>query len=96
VDAYWLLLQGCGVGFEPVVGTLNGFTRPVELEIIRSTKTDFADKGNPNNVEWFREGIPVGKEANHIKGAQWHIRVGDSAEAWAKLPGKLLAEQNTM
>lgn len=93
VDAYWLLLQGCGVGFEPVVGTLNGLTRPVELEVIRSTKTDFADKGNPDNVEWFREGIPEGGKTNHIKGARWYIRVGDSAEAWAKLPGKLLANK---
>lgn len=93
VDSYWLLLQGCGVGFEPVVGTLNGFSRPVELEIIRSTKTQAGDKGNPHNVEWFREGVPVGKAEAHIKGAQWHIRVGDSAEAWAKLPGKLLANK---
>jgi ribonucleoside-triphosphate reductase len=93
VDSYWLLLQGCGVGFEPVVGTLNGFTRPVELEVIRSTKTDFADKGNPDNVEWFREGVSEGNSASHIKGARWHIRVGDSAEAWAKLPGKLLANK---
>lgn len=80
VDAYWLLLQGCGVGFEPVVGTLNGFSRPVELEIIRSKKTDPNDKGNPHNVEWFRDDV-------------WHIRVGDSAEAWAKFPGKLLAQK---
>jgi ribonucleoside-triphosphate reductase len=92
VDAYWLLLQGCGVGFEPVVGTLNGFTRPVELEVIRSTKTDFADKGNPENVEWFREGELIANGAV-VKGARWHIRVGDSAEAWAKLPGKLLANK---
>lgn len=93
VDSYWLLLQGCGVGFEPVVGTLNGFSRPVELEVIRSAKTDPNDKGNPDNVEWFREGTPVGAKTNHIKGASWHIRVGDSAEAWAKLPGKLLANK---
>lgn len=93
VDSYWLLLQGCGVGAEPIVGTLNGFTRPVELEIIRSTKTDPKDKGNPENVEWFREGIPVGHAGNHIKGKRWFIRVGDSAEAWAKLPGKLLANK---
>lgn len=42
VDGYHLLLQGCGVGFEPVTGTLNGFTRPVELEIIRSSKPKWA------------------------------------------------------
>lgn len=88
VDAYWLLLQGCGVGFEPVVGTLNGFSRPVELEIIRSSKTDPNDKGNPENVEWFR---PSPNKTSHYK--HWHIRVGDSAEAWAKLPGKLLANK---
>jgi ribonucleoside-triphosphate reductase len=94
VDAYWLLLQGCGVGFEPVTGTLNGFTRPIELEVIRSTKSEANDKGNPDNVEWFTEGVPAGVGSdNHIKGAQWHIRVGDSAEAWAKLPGKLLANK---
>ena len=28
VDSLWLLLQGCGVGFTPVVGTLSGFTSP--------------------------------------------------------------------
>lgn len=98
VDSYWNLLQGCGVGAEPVVGTLNGFSRPLELEIIRSTKTNPDDKGNPNNIEWFREGLPVNNDGhnrpnNHIKGARWHIRVGDSAEAWAKLPGKLLANK---
>jgi adenosylcobalamin-dependent ribonucleoside-triphosphate reductase len=80
VDCYWLLLQGCGVGFEPIVGTLNGFSRPVELEVIRSTKTDPTDKGNPYNVEFIRD-------------EHWTIRVGDSAEAWAKLPGKLLANK---
>jgi ribonucleoside-triphosphate reductase len=90
VDAYWLLLQGCGVGFEPVVGTLNGFTRPVELEIIRSQKTSPDDKGNPDNVEWFRPSPNPGSSYKH-----WHIRVGDSAEAWAKLPGKILANKLT-
>ena len=91
VDSYWLLLQGCGVGAEPVTGTLNGFTRPVELEVIRSTKTDPSDKGNPDNVEWFRPGGE--SESVHSKGYKWFIKVGDSAEAWAKLPGKLLANK---
>jgi adenosylcobalamin-dependent ribonucleoside-triphosphate reductase len=83
VDAYWLLLQGAGVGFEPVVGTLNGFTKPVAIEVIRSTKTDHNDKGNPHNVEFIRDDV-------------WHIRVGDSAEAWAKLPGKILAQKRSV
>lgn len=88
VDAYWLLLQGCGVGFEPIVGTLNGFTRPVQLEIIRSTKTDGQDKGNPDNAETFEFDRYYMEEPG-----TWRIRVGDSAEAWAKLPGKLLANK---
>jgi adenosylcobalamin-dependent ribonucleoside-triphosphate reductase len=86
VDAYWLLLQGCGVGFEPIVGTLNGWTKPVYCDVIRSTKTDHTFKGNPNTTtEWTQ----------NVKGEwdTWTIKVGDSAEAWAKLPGKLLAEK---
>ncbi|WMM95327.1 ribonucleotide reductase [Roseobacter phage CRP-125] len=75
VDAFWLLLQGCGVGFEPVVGTLNGFSRPIEVTIKRSTR---ANRGFEHNVEYTQGDV-------HI------IEVGDSAEAWAKSVGKLLA-----
>lgn len=78
VDSLWLLLQGCGVGFRPVVGTLTGFVKPIpKITIIRSTRTD---KGNPENVEWYSAAT-----------GQWSISVGDSAEAWAKAIGKLLA-----
>lgn len=80
VDAYWLLLQGCGVGFEPVVGTLNGFTRPCELEVIRSVKTDPEDKGKEGTTSELKDGV-------------FRLTIGDSAEAWSKLPGKLLAEK---
>ncbi len=76
VDAMWLLLQGCGVGFEPVVGTLNGFAKPVEVKIIRSTRTT--------------RGYDRNKVLNQ-GGTQWHLEIGDSAEAWAKSVGKLLA-----
>lgn len=80
VDQFWLLLQGCGVGFEPVRGTLNGFAKECEVEIIRSTRTD---KGFEQNME--RTYIDdVGTKICHIK-------VGDSAEAWAKSAGKILA-----
>jgi len=75
VDAMWLLLQGCGVGFEPVVGTLNGFAKPVEIEIVRSTRPN---RGADGNHAWRR-------------GKEWHLEVGDSAEAWAKSIGKILA-----
>ena len=78
VDALWLLLQGCGVGALPVAGTLNGFSKPMEVEIIRSTRTDKG--GNDANVETWN---PDTKE--------WRIVVGDSAEAWAKSVGKILA-----
>lgn len=78
VDAMWLLLQGCGVGFKPVAGTLNGFTRPIpNIEMVRSTRTD---RGRDNNIEtWDAET------------RTWTIGVGDSAEAWAKAFGKLVA-----
>lgn len=79
VDTLWLLLQGCGVGFKPVTGMLNGFRRPLtEIVVIRSHR----DKkgGIENNVETFDS------ETN-----TWTIKVGDSAVAWAKAVGKLVA-----
>lgn len=83
VDVLWLLLQGCGVGFSPITGTLNGFFHPIpDIEVIRSSKTLEADgtyvKGIEANTESFIDGV-------------WTISVGDSAEAWAKSIGKLLA-----
>lgn len=82
VDANWLLLQGCGVGFEPVRGTLSGFTKPVEIEVIRSR--NLASKGRETNVE------KVYTENGKLV---WYIGLGDSAEAWAKAAGKLLAQK---
>ena len=79
VDAFWLLLQGCGVGFTPVTGTLNGFTKPVEITVIRSSRIN---KGRENNDAWFSD--DKGKR-------EWYLSVGDSAESWAKSVGKLLA-----
>jgi ribonucleoside-triphosphate reductase len=78
VDCFWLLLQGCGVGFKAVPGILSGFTSPVEVEVIRSQKVLGDPKGFEEN---FAE----------VRGDTFYISVGDSAEAWAKLPGKLLA-----
>lgn len=77
VDVLWLLLQGCGVGFRPIVGQLTGFRTPIpNLKIIRSERTEKG--GVERNVETFENGV-------------WTIKVGDSAEAWAKSIGKLLA-----
>lgn len=77
VDCLWLLMQGCGVGFSPVVGQLTGFRKPIdEIEVIRSTRT--SKGGAEGNSETYQEGV-------------WKITVGDSAEAWAKSIGKMLA-----
>ena len=77
VDVLWLLLQGCGVGFKPIVGTLNGFSKPIKnIRVVNSKRTEKG--GNENNVETFENGT-------------WTIKVGDSAEAWAKSIGKLMA-----
>ena len=79
VDVLWLLLQGCGVGFKPIVGTLNGFSKPIKnIRVVRSTRT--AKGGNEYNTETFDEETKT-----------WTIQVGDSAEAWAKSIGKLIA-----
>lgn len=78
VDAFWLLLQGCGVGFTPRLGTLSGFRKQIKsIEVIKSIRAG-DDKGREDNEESFIDGV-------------WYISVGDSAEAWAKALGKLLA-----
>lgn len=78
VDAFWLLLQGCGVGFTPIVGTLTGFRKPIpKIEVIRTRR--MGKGGRENNEETFDED------------GTWTISVGDSAESWAKSVGKLLA-----
>lgn len=79
VDVLWLLLQGCGVGFRPITGTLNGFRRPLqEIKVIRATRT--GKGGLEHNVETY-------DPETHV----WTIKVGDSAIAWAKAVGKLVA-----
>lgn len=79
VDILWLLLQGCGVGFRPIVGTLNGFNKPINnIEVVRSERT-------------VKGGLEVNEETWDEETKVWTIKVGDSAEAWAKSIGKLLA-----
>lgn len=79
VDVLWLLLQGCGVGFKPIVGTLNGFSKPIKnIKVIRSVRT--SKGGNEDNDETFDSSTKT-----------WTIQIGDSAEAWAKSIGKLIA-----
>ena len=78
VDVFWLLLQGCGVGHYPVTGSLSGFYRKMEVSVIRSARTDKG--GNEHNSECY-------DPETHV----WKIQVGDSAEAWAKSIGKIVA-----
>lgn len=79
VDVLWLLLQGCGVGFRPIIGQLTGYSKPIEkFTVIRSQRT--AKGGLEHNTETFEDGV-------------WTIKVGDSAEAWAKSIGKLVAHK---
>lgn len=81
VDVLWLLMQGCGVGFRPIVGQLTGFQKPIpELEVIRSTRTE--KDGEQDNTETYDPETGV-----------WTIRIGDSAEAWSKSIGKLVAHK---
>lgn len=79
VDVLWLLLQGCGVGFKPITGMLNGFRRPLQdIRVIRSNRTEKG--GYEHNVETYDPETYT-----------WTIKVGDSAIAWAKAVGKLVA-----
>ena len=79
VDAFWLLLQGCGVGFKPVPGCLHGFATYIpRLTIVASARE-------------CRGGDEQNREMYDADARQWRIVIGDSAEAWAKSLGKLLA-----
>lgn len=85
VDFMWLLLNGVGGGFWPKPGTLNGFQKPVQrIEVIRSQRTleqwSAGKRGVENNVETWDADTRT-----------WTIKVGDSATAWARAVGKLLA-----
>ena len=86
VDIFWLLLQGCGTGFKVKGGTLSGFTKPAKITVVRSERTvqEYADgfRGRDTNQE------QLVRRNGHIK---WVLSIGDSAQAWAKAVGKLLA-----
>lgn len=83
VDHFWLLLNGSGVGFKPVMGSLSGFKSPIKtIQVIRSTKNK-DERGVEENSETIIDGV-------------WTIRVGDSGEAWAKSLGKLLSGKHSV
>lgn len=80
VDFFWGLLNGAGVTGLAEAGTLTGFRQRIpELEVIRTTRGPY-EKGPENNSESWNP-------TTHT----WVIKVGDSAKAWAKSIGKLLA-----
>lgn len=82
VDAFWLLLQGCGVGFRAITGNLSGFSTAIPtVDFVRSTR-GHEDRGRETNLETYEDGT-------------WTISIGDSAEAWAKSVGKLLAGKHS-
>lgn len=78
VDAYWCLLNGVGVGFEAITGSLFGFCshKDIIIETIPSTRET---KGYKKNVEELRN-----------YGRTWYLKIGDSAVAWAKAVGKII------
>lgn len=79
VDVFWLLLQGCGVGFKPVTGLLSGFASTVQhVEVIGSERTEKG--GQEDTTETFDRDTGI-----------WTLTIGDSAKAWAKGLGKLMA-----
>lgn len=81
VDVLWLLMQGCGVGFRPVIGQLTGFQKPIPtIEVVRSERKEKG--GEQHNTETYDEATGT-----------WTIRIGDSAEAWAKSIGKLASHK---
>ncbi len=79
VDVFWLLLQGCGVGFKPITGLLTGFSTAIEtVEVIPSTRKDKG--GAEKNSESFDRETGI-----------WTITIGDSAKSWAKALGKIMS-----
>ena len=81
VDVFWLLLQGCGVGFKPIPGLLTGFPETIEeIIIVPSSRTEKG--GMEDNESWI-----------DMDTGTWTIKLGDSAMAWAKALGKLLTDK---
>jgi adenosylcobalamin-dependent ribonucleoside-triphosphate reductase len=79
VDVFWLLLQGCGVGFKPVTGLMTGFSSTVrDVLVVPSVRTKKG--GAEENIETW-----------NAETKTWTITIGDSAKAWAKALGKIMA-----
>lgn len=81
VDIFWLLLNGCGVGFKPVVGLLSGFPSSIKrVTVAPSFRTE-------------RGGQEHSSEHIDMEAGTWRIVFGDSAKGWAKAIGMLFGEK---
>lgn len=81
VDTFWLLLQGCGVGFKPKPGLLTGL--PGSIKRILTIPSTRDDKGGAEDTT----------SRVDMQAGTWTIKVGDSAKAWAKTLGHLLGNK---
>lgn len=81
VDVFWLLLQGCGVGFLPKPGLLTGL--PSTIKNVVTVPSTRLDRGGEEDTISIID----------RKKSTWIIRFGDSAKSWAKALGKLTAEK---
>lgn len=70
-QAFWLLLQGCGVGFHPQPGQLYGYHSETKLTILRRDPSKRLSKGHDESVV-------------HCTNGRYYYRIGDSARSWAK------------
>lgn len=87
-DGSYYVLHNCGTGHMAIPGVLNGFAKPVEsIEVIRSTMTMDEWKAGKRGRETNKEFFSTDNEGK----LAWTLQVGDSAEAWAKSIGKILA-----
>jgi ribonucleoside-triphosphate reductase len=81
VDIFWLLLNGCGVGFKPVTGLLSGFPSSItKVTVAPSFRTE-------------RGGQEHSSEHIDMEAGTWRIVFGDSAKGWAKAIGMLFGEK---
>ncbi|QEE37962.1 MULTISPECIES: ribonucleoside-triphosphate reductase, adenosylcobalamin-dependent [unclassified Methylobacterium] len=81
VDIFWLLLNGCGVGFKPVTGLLSGFPSSLtKVTVAPSFRTE-------------RGGQEHSSEHIDMEAGTWRIVFGDSAKGWAKAIGMLFGEK---
>lgn len=78
-DVFWLLLQGCGVGFKPKPGLLTGL--PSSIVSVETVPSHRLDKGGAEHT------------VSRVEGDVWTITFGDSAKGWAKALGKLTTEK---